>query len=72
MEVGEEFSGDGGEGDFWGFAGGAQAGVEGFEEGMMARRTQGAEVEDAADFGPAAADVTGAAEGAAVAICRRP
>ena len=70
MEVGEEFSGGGDEGDFGGFAGGAQAGVEGLEGGMMTGGGEGAEGENAADFGAAAVDVTHAAEGSAVVIAR--
>ena len=70
MEIGEEFSGGGDEGNFGGFAGGAQAGVEGLKGGMVAGGGEGAEVENAADFGAAAVDVTHAAEGSAVVIAR--
>ena len=70
MEIGEEFSGGGEEGNFGGFAGGAQAGVEGLKGRMVAGGGEGAEVENAADFGAAAVDVTHAAEGSAVVIAR--
>ena len=64
----EEFAHDGGEGDFMGFTGGAQALVDGLEDGVTARGAQGCHVEGEAHFAASAADGAGAAIGPAVAI----
>jgi len=68
--VDEEFAHDGGEGDFVGFTVGAQTLVDGLEDGVAARGTEGRHVERMTHFAAPAADGAGAAERTAVAIER--
>ena len=63
IEGGEEFSGGGDEGDFEGFAGGAEALAEGFEDGVVADGVEGGHGEGAAHAGPAAGDAARARRG---------
>ena len=66
----EEFAHDGDEGDFEGFACGAQALVEGAQDGVAAGGAEGGHVEGLAGGDPSALDGAGAAPGAAVAVER--
>lgn len=70
VEVDKEFAHEGGESEFGGFAFGDEAVIDGFEEGIFSTGNQGSHVEGAPDFGSAAADGAGTAEGAAVAVAR--
>jgi hypothetical protein len=70
VEEDEEFSGDGDEGDFAGFAGGAEFLEEGFEDGVFADGVEAGEVEETANLGAAAGDMALAAELAAVVVER--
>src|SRR5438093_11240393 len=70
VKMEEEFSGQSGQRDFGGFACGAQAEVKDFQFGMTAGGGEGAEVEDAADFGASAAHAASAREAAALAVAR--
>ena len=66
----EEMTHDGDEGDFVGFTGGAQALVEGFQDGVGAGGAECGHEEGTAHVEPAAADGADAAKGTAVAIKR--
>ena len=66
----EEVAHDGDEGDFVGLAGGAQAAVEGLQDGVGAGGAKGGHEEGAAHVEAAATDGALSAEGAAVAIKR--
>jgi hypothetical protein len=70
VKMDEEMAHDGDEGDFVGFAGGAQALVEGFQDGIGAGGAKGGHKEGPAHLDAAAANGAGTAIGAAVAIKR--
>ena len=74
----DKFAHEGGEGEFFGFAVGEEAKVEGFENRVVARGDQGGHVKNRADLGAAASNMALAAMLAAVTIegsdscqCRR-
>ncbi len=62
----EEFSHDGGDGDFGWFSVGDEACVEAFEVGVEAACAEGGHVESFADVGASAADVSLAVFGSAI------
>jgi len=66
--VDEEFAHDGDEGNFVGLTGGAQALVNGLEDGVAARGGEGRHVEGQAHVAATSANGAGAAIGAAVAV----
>lgn len=70
IEVDEELTHDGDEGDFLGLSGSDELLVEGCQNGVVTGRAEGGHVEGLADAGPAAVDGTFAAHGAAVAVER--
>jgi hypothetical protein len=67
----DEFAHDGGEGEFGGFVVGAEALIEGFEDGVVESGGEGGHIEDFSDSGSAAVDVALSAVLAAAAVERR-
>jgi len=68
VEGGEKFSGGGDEGDFEGFAGGAQAFIKGFENAVVANGVEGGHGASAAHRGTASGDLALAFARAAVVV----
>ncbi len=70
---GEKFAHCSNDGDFWSFAGAAQAGVKGFEKGVGANCNEGGHIEHAAGIGASACDLAAPARGAlALGLLPRP